>query len=67
MTEWTQRVPWSETDPEERRRRIAWSVATSCAIETGEDPVDIYNRMLDRFRDVDTHGHLVLDESNESK
>lgn len=70
MTEWTpdnQKVPWSKTDPEERRRRTAWSVATSCAIETGENPIDIYNRMLEKFRAVDMYGHMALDESSESK
>lgn len=70
MTEWTpdnQKVPWNPNDPEERRRRTAWSVATSCAIETGEQPVDIYNRMLEQFKAVDMYGHMVLDESNETK
>jgi len=69
MTEWTpdnQKVPWSKTDPEEQRRRVAWSVATSCAIETGEQPVDIYNRLLKKFQDVDAYGDGILDESNES-
>jgi hypothetical protein len=69
MTEWTpdnQKVPWSKTDPEEQRRRVAWSVATSCAIETGEQPVAIYNRLLKKFQDVDAYGDDILDESNES-
>ena len=70
MTEWTpdnQKVPWNPNDPEERRRRTAWSVATSCAIETGEQPIDIYNRMLEQFKAVDMYGHMALDESNETK
>jgi hypothetical protein len=54
------------TDKEEQRQRLAWSVATSCAIETGESPVDIYERMLKKFQDVDAYGHMALDESNES-
>ena len=57
MKDWmpnSQKTPWANVSPEEQHRRVAWSVATSCAIETGEDPVDIYNRML------------ALDESNES-
>lgn len=69
MTDWTpdnQRVPWSKTDPEEQRRRVAWSVATSCAIETGEQPIDIYERLLKKFHEVDLYGTFVLDESNES-
>lgn len=70
MTQWTpdnQKVPRNPNDPEERRRRTAWSVATSCAIETGEQPIDIYNRMLEQFKAVDMYGHMALDESNETK
>ena len=70
MTKWTpdnQKVPWNKTDPEEQRRRLAWSVATSCAIETGEQAVDIYERLMNQFDEVDLHGHMALDESNESR
>jgi hypothetical protein len=35
--------------PEERQKIIAWSVATSCAIKTGEDPVVDYKRLMERF------------------
>ena len=38
--------PWSSLSSEEKQKRIAWAVATSCAIETKEDPVDIYNRLM---------------------
>jgi hypothetical protein len=62
-----QRVPSDPHSPEERRRRTAWSLATLCAIETGKNPVDIYNQMLDQFRAVDMYGHMALDESNESE
>ena len=70
MTQWTpdnQKTPWNPNDPEELRRRTAWSVATSCAIETGEQPIDIYNKMLEQFRAVDMYGHMTLDESSETK
>jgi transcription elongation factor Elf1 len=50
---------WNPDSPEERRKRTAWSVATSCAVKTGENPVDIYSRILDEFK--------AMDESNESK
>jgi hypothetical protein len=58
MTEWTpdnQNVPWNKTDPEENRRRTAWSIANSCAIETGEKPIDLYNKMLERFRKMNVY------------
>ena len=53
-------------DAEERRKRLAWDVAMSCSRKTGETSVDIYRRLLERFRDVDARGHMALDESNES-
>lgn len=44
-------VPWADKTPEERFRTLAWSVATSCAIETGEEPTVIYERMMKRYED----------------
>jgi hypothetical protein len=35
--------------PEERQRMIAWSVAMSCAIKTGGDPVVGYKKLMERF------------------
>lgn len=69
MTEWTpdnQKVPWSKTDPEEQRRRIAWSVATSCAIETGEQPLVIYERLLKKLKDENAYEDININESYES-
>ena len=43
--------PWKNKTPEERFRAISWSVATSCAIETGEDPQAIYKRLMERNED----------------
>ena len=70
MTEWTpdnRKVPWNPNDPEELRRRTAWSVATSCAIETGEQPLDIYNRLLQHFKKAEMYEDKALDESSETK
>jgi len=44
-------VPWADKTPEERFRTLAWSVAASCAIETGEEPTVIYERMMKRHED----------------
>jgi transcription elongation factor Elf1 len=43
---------WKELTPEEQQKRIAWSVATSCAIESRQDPVDIYNRIMEDYRNI---------------
>jgi transcription elongation factor Elf1 len=43
---------WSELSSEDKQKRIAWSVATSCAIETRQDPVDIYNRLMDEYQSM---------------
>ena len=43
---WEPKKKWSEFTPLEKQKRIAWSVATSTAIETREDPVLIYERLM---------------------
>lgn len=43
---WEPKQKWSEFTPLEKQKRIAWSVATSTAIETREDPVLIYERLM---------------------
>lgn len=53
------RMKWNELLPEEKQRRIAWSVATSCAIETRQDPVDIYNKIMEDYK--------IISESNETQ
>ena len=57
---------YNPDDPMARRKRLAWSVATSCSTETGEPPVDIYNRILKKYEDADRDGWLALNESNET-
>jgi transcription elongation factor Elf1 len=59
-------MPWNTDDPMERRKRIAWSVATSSCIETGKDPVDVYNKLMDDWDEVDKNSHLTLDESHKT-
>jgi len=43
---------WKDQTPEERLKTITWSVATSCAIETGENPVAIYERLMKRKKEL---------------
>jgi len=37
---------WGTLTPDEQFERIAWSVATSTALETCESPHEIYRRMM---------------------
>jgi hypothetical protein len=55
------------SDPMVRRKQHAWSVACSSSVQTKEDPVLIYNRLMDKFETVDKEKHMSLDESNKSK
>jgi len=41
-----QGVPYDPNNPVEKRRRLAWSVAVSCCLENGNDPVISYSRLL---------------------
>lgn len=52
-------MKWRELSPEEKQKRIAWSVATSSAIETRRDPVDIYNKIMEDYK--------IISESNETQ
>lgn len=56
-------MAWNPEDPLEKRKRIAWSVATSTSLQTKEDPVMIYNRILARYERADREGQAGLDES----
>lgn len=44
---------WKDLDPLQKQKRIAWSVATSTCIETREDPVMIYNRIMREYESMD--------------
>jgi hypothetical protein len=50
---------WSEFTPEQKQKRIAWAVATSTAIKTKQDSVDIYNKIMEDYKKIS--------ESNESQ
>lgn len=39
---------WEEMTPRERYERLAWSVATSCVIETGGDVTKVYEELMKR-------------------
>lgn len=43
---------WKELDPLQKQKRIAWSVATSTCIETREDPVMIYDRIMREYESM---------------
>lgn len=59
-------MAWNPNDPVEKRKRIAWSVATSSCIKTGKDPVDVYGKLMDDWDQVDKYGHITLDESHKT-
>jgi len=50
---------WTVPEEIEKQRKIAWSVATSTAVTTKEDPVMIYNRIMKDFQ--------MLNKTNESQ
>ena len=60
-------MSFDPNDPKVRRKQHAWSVACSSCIQTKEDPVLIYNRLMEKFEAVDKTNHMSLDESNKSK
>jgi hypothetical protein len=60
-------MSWDPNGQLERRKQHAWSVACSSSVQTKEDPVLIYNRLMDKFETVDKEKHMSLDESNKSK
>ena len=60
-------MAWNPDDPMERRKRIAWAVATSTCIETKKDPVDVYNQILAKWDKSNCCNGLTLDESDESQ
>jgi hypothetical protein len=48
-----------EDSPEDRFKKVAWSVAADCALDTGEQAVNIYEKLIDKRRGV-------ADESNKT-
>lgn len=47
---------WCELTPDEQFERVAWSVATSTALETCESPQEIYRRMMAKRQEERTKG-----------
>lgn len=54
-------------DPMEKRKRLAWDVASSICVQTKEDPVLIYNRILEKYERFDKEGQIALCESIETR
>jgi hypothetical protein len=49
----------NKIDSEKHFKRVAWSVAADCALSTGEQAVNIYEKLIDKRR-------AVADESNKT-
>jgi hypothetical protein len=52
--------------PRERYRSVAWSIAVSRAIETGDPALNFYNDLMKTFDSKQLPKTTVLDESNET-
>jgi hypothetical protein len=61
-----QGVPYDPENPVEKRRRLAWSVAMSCCLETGKNPVTIYDQLLIKLEAQASQGLESSDESDET-
>jgi hypothetical protein len=55
---------WNPSDKEARQKMVAWSVATETCMQTKEDPVLIYNRILERNKGKDKDYKESLGETN---
>lgn len=56
-------MAWNPEDPIEKQKRIAWSVATSTSVQTREDPVMIYNRLMERNKRIEAELQKQLETS----
>ena len=59
-------MAWNPEDKMEKRKRIAWSIASSTCIKTKEDPSDVYKRVMATYEESDKHGQQSLCESNKT-
>ena len=59
-------MAWNPDDPMERRKRIAWSVATLSCVKTKKDPVKIYEKVLADWDEIDKNASYSLSESQET-
>ena len=55
---------WDPSSKETRRKMVAWSVATETCVQTKEDPVFIYNRILERDKGKDKDFKESIGETN---
>jgi hypothetical protein len=55
---------WNPSDKETRQKMVAWSVATETCLQTKEDPVLIYNRILERNKGKDKDYKASINETN---
>ena len=55
---------WAQSNKEARQKMVAWSVATETCVQTKEDPVLIYNRILERNKRRDKDCKESLSETN---
>lgn len=53
-------------DKKDKQKRLAWSIACEVCVVTKEDPVLIYERMIDQFQGADAMNNTVLNESYKS-
>jgi len=51
----------------ECRKRLAWTIACEQSVVTKEDAVDIYNRIMKQFLNIDKRKKYKTDESNKSQ
>jgi len=62
-----QGVPYDPENSVEKRRRLAWSVAMSCCLETNGNPVTIYDRLLEKLEAQASQGLESISESDETE
>jgi hypothetical protein len=55
---------WNPSDKETRQKMVAWSVATETCVQTKEDPVLIYNKILERNKGKDKDPKESIGETN---
>jgi hypothetical protein len=55
---------WDSGSKEARQKMIAWAVATEVCLQTKEDPVLIYNKILERNKGKDKDCKESIGETN---
>lgn len=58
---------WKELNPEEKFKRICWTVATSSVLETGGNALEAYKKLLEKHnKTLEKYGLSNTEVSNES-